>query len=175
MEEDFASELNVNLLPLPPRYLVPGEKNARHLLISDFRIPPKPFTAGAQGEIYRVGFKHGDGSLRTPQGDVVKYFAMKKLPKRQLQKEKKELISFKTELNTLYDMHHPNIVRYVTHFADDRNFYIVMEFLEGGNLFSRLAKKKEKSPFQHHGGGGRGGGGPSAALNNLLDSAMTPR
>lgn len=48
-DEEFGSEMNFNLLPLPPRYHVPGEKKPRHLMMGDFRIPPTPFTAGAQG------------------------------------------------------------------------------------------------------------------------------
>ncbi len=171
MEEEYTSQLNVDLLPLPPRYLVPGEKKPRHLTIQDFRIPPTPFTGGAQGEIFRVGFKYGEGSLQTPQGDVVKMFAMKKLPKRHLQKEKKEMISFKTELGTLYDLQHPNIVRYITHFQDERNFYIVMEFLEGGNLYNKLIKKKQESPF-----GIQKLQPPLNDLNDLLSiPALTPR
>lgn len=104
---------------------------------------------------------------------------MKKLPKRKLQKEKKELLSFKTELNTLFDLYHPNIVRYITHFQDVSYVYIVMEFLEGGNLYNRLVKNKKKasSPFQHVLKEAEDKEQSSFNdLNNLLpDAAMTPR
>ena len=103
---------------------------------------------------------------------------MKKLPKRKLQKEKKELLSFKTELNTLFDLYHPNIVRYITHFQDNNNFFIVMEFLEGGNLYNRLVKNKKKvsSPFQHAYNDEKGEQPSLTDLNDLLpEVAQTPR
>ena len=44
-------------------------------------------------------------------------------------------------------MVHPNIVRYITHFQDLKNAYIVMELLSGGNLYHMLTKKN-KHPFE---------------------------
>ena len=45
-------------------------------------------------------------------------------------------------------MVHPNIVRYITHFQDDKNAYIVMELLLGGNLHHMLSKKRKHHPFE---------------------------
>ena len=57
--------------------------------------------------------------------------------------------------------------------------YIVMEFLEGGNLYNRLVKNKKKasSPFQHVLKEAEDKEQSSFNdLNNLLpDAAMTPR
>lgn len=38
---------------------------------------------------------------------------------------------------------HPNIVKLYGFFDDSSHFYIVMEYMEGGNLFNLIKKKKK--------------------------------
>jgi len=40
-------------------------------------------------------------------------------------------------------LNHPNIVALYGFFDDLAHFYIVMEYMEGGNLFGMLKKKKK--------------------------------
>ncbi len=42
-------------------------------------------------------------------------------------------------------LNHPNIVQLYGFFDDSTNFYIVMEYMEGGSLFSLIKKKKKIS------------------------------
>jgi calcium-dependent protein kinase len=46
------------------------------------------------------------------------------------------------ELNVLATANHPNIMRVYELLQDDFNYYIVTEFLEGGELMGRLTGKK---------------------------------
>ena len=38
------------------------------------------------------------------------------------------------------NLNHPNIVKLITYFEDQRNIYFVMELAEEGHLYSRLKK-----------------------------------
>lgn len=41
---------------------------------------------------------------------------------------------------------HPNIVKLYGFFDDLTHFYIVMEYMEGGSLFSHIKKNKKLTP-----------------------------
>ena len=43
---------------------------------------------------------------------------------------------FAREIEIMYKIHHPNIVRLFTHFEDETNCYIVLEYIKKGNLYS---------------------------------------
>ena len=51
---------------------------------------------------------------------------------------KKIVNSVFDEINLLRQLDHPNIVKVYEYFQDDKNVYIIMEHLKGGNLFERL-------------------------------------
>lgn len=46
------------------------------------------------------------------------------------------------EIRCLQTLDHPNIVQLVDTFEDATNFYLVMEYIRGGELFSRISKKQ---------------------------------
>ena len=46
------------------------------------------------------------------------------------------------EVQILQELNHPNITRQLDFFVEDSNFYVVLEFLGGGELFDRIVKKK---------------------------------
>lgn len=48
----------------------------------------------------------------------------------------------KNELQILGEKSHPNIIRIVELFEDQKNYYIISEYVKGGELFNRLAKVK---------------------------------
>lgn len=52
------------------------------------------------------------------------------------------LPQFISEIKIQMFLEHPNIVRLYGFFDDPTHFYIVMEFMEGGNLFGLLKKRK---------------------------------
>jgi len=46
----------------------------------------------------------------------------------------KKLTSFQREVAALRQLDHPNIIKYIDSFEDERNSFIVMEYADGGNL-----------------------------------------
>lgn len=46
------------------------------------------------------------------------------------------------EVNIMKTLRHKNIVQQIDFFEDDRNYYSVLEFIEGGELFDRIAAKQ---------------------------------
>lgn len=51
---------------------------------------------------------------------------------------------FKREIEIMYKIRHPNIVRLYTHFEDDSYCYFVMEYISKGNLYDNIAKQRKK-------------------------------
>ena len=45
------------------------------------------------------------------------------------------------EIKTLKALDHPHIVKLYDMFEDKRNFYLAMEYVQGGELFDRITKK----------------------------------
>lgn len=42
-------------------------------------------------------------------------------------------------------MDHPNIVKVYEYYEDDHYFYIITDFIEGGELFNEIVKRKNLS------------------------------
>jgi aurora kinase len=51
---------------------------------------------------------------------------------------------FRREIEIMYKVNHPNIVRLFSHFEDDNFCYFVMEYIAKGNLFTIKNKQKAK-------------------------------
>jgi calcium/calmodulin-dependent protein kinase I len=49
--------------------------------------------------------------------------------------------SIRSEINIMKALDHPNIVKFVDSFEEEKFFYVVLEFLPGGELFDRLVQK----------------------------------
>lgn len=50
--------------------------------------------------------------------------------------------SAKNEILTLKKLNHPNITRYVDHFEERGNLYIVMEYADGGDLYGKIKSRR---------------------------------
>ena len=100
--------------------------------ITDFDILDK-LGEGSFGKVYRAKHKK-TGAI----------YAIKSIDK--LNKNNQEgKPYFRREIEIMYKVHHPNIVRLFGHFEDDQNCYFVLEFIPKGNLFTILSKQKTKS------------------------------
>lgn len=44
------------------------------------------------------------------------------------------------ELKILYYLNHPNVVKLYAHFTDDYHIFLLMEYVEGGELMLRLKR-----------------------------------
>jgi len=49
-----------------------------------------------------------------------------------------EMVFMRKEIDSLKVMQHPNIVQMVEVFEDERSFYLVLEYLRGGDMYEYL-------------------------------------
>jgi len=52
---------------------------------------------------------------------------------------------FRREVEIMYKINHPNIVKLFGHFEDNKSCYFIMEYIPKGNLYSLLTKQKNKT------------------------------
>ncbi|CAK0846556.1 unnamed protein product [Prorocentrum cordatum] len=102
-------------------------KQVQPMAISDFDIVTT-LGNGFMGSVRLVKLK--DGHDPTP-------FALKVMPKIVVVK-KKQVVHTRQEKELLGQMNHPFIVKLFRSFQDDANLYLLMEFVNGGELFSVL-------------------------------------
>lgn len=50
------------------------------------------------------------------------------------------LDAIQEEVNILTRLDHPNIVKYYETYVDEKYIYLVMEYIDGGELFEKIAK-----------------------------------
>lgn len=55
---------------------------------------------------------------------------------------------FRREIEIMYKIHHPNVVRLYSNFEDDSNCYFIMEYINKGNLYGLIPKEKKKKLSQ---------------------------
>ena len=88
-------------------------------------------------ETYKIESTLGKGSFATVK--LAKFratgerFAVKVLSKKKMSDEDK--IMMQTEIEILKKIDHPNIVKLIDVFEDDRFWCLVMELMKGGELF----------------------------------------
>jgi calcium-dependent protein kinase len=86
---------------------------------------------GAFGKVFLTHNKHN-----TNHKVAIKVMGLKKI--------KDELDAIKEEVAILTKLDHPNIVRYYETYEDDKNIYLVMEYIGGGELFDKIAQQKNQ-------------------------------
>ena len=80
------------------------------------------------GSVYKVLDKHNKIVL-----------AMKVISKETISYQDDEKIFLK-EIEILTKLEHPNIIRIIEYYTDDINYYIIMEYIEGGELYDVITK-----------------------------------
>ena len=78
----------------------------------------------------------GYGKVNLYRHKITKYeYAIKLIDKTKFEnKLQKEL--FSREVEIMYRINHPNIVKLYSHFEDENYCYLVMEYIKNGNLYS---------------------------------------
>ena len=84
---------------------------------------------GSYGEVKKIQHKT-TGEFR----------AMKIIKKDEVSKEYVQ--SLLNEIDNLKQLDHPNIVKIYEFYQDKLNFYLITEYIEGGELFDRITKVK---------------------------------
>jgi serine/threonine protein kinase len=94
-------------------------------------------------EDYELCEKLGKGAFgsvhRVKQRSTGRQFALKVLEKQHLEGDRRRL--FQIEVAIHRRLRHPNIVRFEEIFQDNQRFYIVLEYLRGGDLFDEIVKR----------------------------------
>lgn len=91
-----------------------------------YSVSQKKLGSGSQGSVYKAKHRKSDFTC-----------AIKKVLKSELESEiKKE--QMKRELEVLEEIVHPHITRVLELLEDAKSFYIVMEFVEDGDLMNLI-------------------------------------
>ena len=99
--------------------------------ITDFTII-KELGAGSFGHVYLVTHKKTKAN-----------YAIKAIDKRN-KTNIEEKPYFRREVEVMYKIHHPNVVKLFGHFEDNNYCYFIMEYIPIGNLFGIIPKDKKK-------------------------------
>lgn len=101
-----------------------SKENIEHL----YNIQKRPIGEGGFGIVLKAQLK-GDS-------DPNRYFAIKIIDKKKA--NKKDLSIFLKEIELLKLIDHPYLVNFHEVYEDSKKFYIVLEYLEGGELMNKL-------------------------------------
>ena len=99
--------------------------------INDFDIK-KELGSGAFGHAYLVVHKNTNAQ-----------YAIKAIDKRN-KMNVEETPYFKREVEVMYKVHHPNVVKLYGHFEDNNYCYFLMEYISKGNLYGLIPKDNKK-------------------------------
>ncbi len=99
--------------------------------ITDFTIS-KELGAGSFGHVYLVTHKKTKAN-----------YAIKAIDKRN-KSNIEEKPYFRREVEVMYKIHHPNVVKLYGHFEDNNYCYFIMEYIPKGNMFGLIPQDKKK-------------------------------
>ena len=103
--------------------------------ITDFQIV-KELGAGSFGHVYLAYHK-----ITKAQ------YAIKAINKRD-KTNQEEKPYFRREIEVMYKIHHPNVVKLYGHFEDNKYCYFVMEYIPKGNIYGLIPTDKKKKLTQ---------------------------
>jgi len=84
------------------------------------------------------------GSVKLIKSNLTnKLFAMKEIKSSCYQSEKQRQ-SVEKEIKLLENLHRPNVITYLNSFRENGNFYIIIEYINGGSLEDLLIENIEK-------------------------------
>ena len=112
--------------------------------MENLRVSGGDFVTEKKGKLrdsYRIGNKLGDGAF----GSVRKIThrvtgelrAVKTIHKKSLRSDE-ELETLFNEVSVLRNLDHPNILKLYEFYQDEKNFYLITELCNGGELFDRI-------------------------------------
>lgn len=91
-------------------------------------------------EFYKIEATIGRGTFgtvkRAKNRATGERFAVKVLSKKKMNQE--DIDAAQTEIDILKRVDHPNIIKLFETFEDDRHFCLVMELVQGGELFDSI-------------------------------------
>ena len=128
-----------NINNVSNRFLPIAESVAKNLeadpKITDFNIL-KELGAGSFGRVLLVQHKVTQAK-----------YAIKAIDKRN-KANIQEKPYFRREIEIMYRVHHPNVVKLFGHFEDNTYCYFIMEYISGGNIYALVPKSRSIPPKQ---------------------------
>ena len=129
--------------------MIPKKKKIiKNRVLNRFFPVPEPVLRGLEPEPkigdFTILKELGSGSfgrvlLVEHKGTKAQY-AIKAIDKR-IQDNIDEKPYFRREMEIMYKIHHPNVVKLFGHFEDNTFCYFLMEYISGGNLYSLVPKR----------------------------------
>ena len=93
---------------------------------------------------YKIEGTIGKGSFATVKKaknrETGVRYAVKVLTKKKMSEE--DLIGLQTEIEILKQVDHPNVVKLIEVYEDERHYCLVMEYMEGGELFEEILERE---------------------------------
>ena len=128
-----ANKIEINhvknrFLPLPESVAKGLEPEPK---ITDFQII-KELGAGSFGHVYLVKHKVTKAE-----------YAIKAIDKRN-KTHQEEKTYFRREIEVMYKIHHPNVVKLYGHFEDNNYCYFIIEYISKGNVYGLIPSDKKK-------------------------------
>lgn len=96
---------------------------------SEYKIQPKPIGLGSLGKVYLCN-----------QITTNKLFAVKVISKAGLSTEYLKNNVIENQVKIIQELNHPSILKIFDFFYDLNNFYIVMEYVKGGDLVDKVTE-----------------------------------
>ena len=101
-------------------------------------------------DLYRFESTIGRGTFATVKRarnrETNEKVAVKILYKKKMEEE--DILSFRTEIEILKSVDHPNIVRIIDDFEDSKHYYLVMDLMAGGELFDLIMENGSISELE---------------------------
>jgi calcium-dependent protein kinase len=91
---------------------------------------------------YEIGYQLGSGSYGIVKTCLHKTTGQERAVKIIEKSKVKNMAQFRTEVKILQTLDHPNVVKMFEFFEDDINIYLILEKLDGGELFDRVIEKE---------------------------------
>jgi len=125
-KKQYINKIKNRILSLSPSV---KEGLERECTKDDFySVEDKAIGKGGFGKVWKVRYKDSD-----------KVYAIKVMSKQNIITQKMtEQIN--REIEIMYKINHPHIIKLINHFEDDQNLYLIMELGSKGQLFSLLNK-----------------------------------
>ena len=111
----------------------------------------KKVTVGEKLNDFIIEKKLGEGhfgSVYLVQSKLTKkVYAMKEI-KGDRYKSETQKTNVRKEIKLLENLNHPHVITYFTSFVENSNFYIILEYINGGSLEDKIKIAKEKKLYR---------------------------
>ena len=125
---EFLNDVKNRFLPLP-RNATEGLEHEPNL--SDFEIK-RELGIGSYGKVYLVNHKKTKAEYALKIIDKIDSF------------NQSQKTYFNREVEIMYKLNHPNIAKLFSHFEDNKNCYLLMQYIPNGSAYNLIPKKGKR-------------------------------